>query len=579
MRKSIRGRLITVIIGLAVGPLLVVGVILAWQSYISLQQQALILQREVAERVSTQVVAFFQELENELRFTIKTEGLGKLEQDPNGALSDLLAYQPAFDELHLLDQFGQEQVGVYRLSLGATAQVDRSSAAEFVIPKTTGQIYYGPIFYDETTNEPLMTIAIPVLNLRTGSIDGVLVSVARIKKIWDLIAGIDVSQGQSIYIVDAQGKVVAHRNPSVVLRGTTFNLPNQNGVQLGLNGERVVLAFNSMSLGQQQLNTVAEQTITDALAPATNMVFVALALVIVVTGIAGVLSLLSVRPIVEPIQALAKAAEGIGAGDLTSYVPVTTNDEIGTLATTFNNMTSQLRETLQGLEQRVAERTRGIELSAEVSRRLSTILDPSQLVTDVVGLLQSAFDYYHVHIYLFDEEKENLVMVGGTGEVGKVLLERGHKLPRGRGLVGRACEEGQVVLVADTKEDPNWLPNPLLPETKSEIAVPIMLGDEVLGALDVQEDTVGGLDQQDVDLLTGIAGQVAIALRNARQYAEAQRQVEREARIGAIVGQIQSTQTIEEALQIAVRELGRTLRAPQTKVKIRMGEDENGRNL
>ena len=235
MGKSIRGRLFTVIIGLAVGPLLVIGVILAWQSFISLQQQALILQQEVAINVSNQVMAFFQELENELRFTIQTGGLGELDRDPNSALSDLLAYQPAFDELHLLNQSGQEQIGVYRLSLGATAPVDLSSADEFVIPKTTGQTYYGPIFYDEATNEPLMTIAIPVVNLRTGSVEGVLVSVARIKKVWDLISGINVSEGQSIYIVDSQGKVVAHRNPSVVLRGTSFNVPNQNGVQLGLN--------------------------------------------------------------------------------------------------------------------------------------------------------------------------------------------------------------------------------------------------------------------------------------------------------------------------------------------------------
>ena len=522
MRKSIRGRLFTVIIGLAVGPLLVVGVILAWQSFISLQQQALILQREMAERVSTQVVAFFQELENELNFTIKSEGAGKLVQDPKGALSDLLAYQPAFDELHLLNQSGQEQIGVYRLSLGATAPVDLSSADEFVIPKTTGQTYYGPIFYDEATNEPLMTIAIPVVNLRTGSVEGVLVSVARIKKVWDLISGINVSEGQSIYIVDSQGKVVAHRNPSVVLRGTSFNVPNQNGVQLGLNSERVVLASNSMNLGQQQLNTVAEQTIREALAPAINLVLVTLSLVVVVAGIAGVLSLLSVRPIVEPIQALAKAADGIAAGDLTSYVRVTSNDEIGTLANTFNNMTSQLRESISTLEQRVSERTQALKTSTEVSRRLSTILNQTELVGAVVDEVQSAFGYYHAQIYLIDKNHQNLVMAGGTGEAGQAMLQSGHKIPVGKGLVGRAAETNEVVLVTDTINDPNWLPNSLLPDTRAEVAVPIAVGNQLLGVLDVQENEVDGLSEQDIALLLSIANQTAVALQNARQYEQTQ---------------------------------------------------------
>jgi PAS domain S-box-containing protein len=522
MRKSIRGRLIMVIIGLAVAPLLVVGSILAWQSFVSLQQQALVLQREVAERVSTQVMAFFQELENELSFTIKTEGQGKLDQDQNAALSNLLAYQPAFDELHLLDQNGREQVGVYRLSLGATGPEDRSSADEFVIPKTTGQVYYGPIFYDETTNEPLMTIAIPVIDLRTGSVDGVLVSVARVKKVWDLIAGITVSQGQSIYIVDAQGKVVAHRNPSVVLRGTSFKVPDQNGVQLGLTGERAVLAINSLSLGQQRLNVIAEQTINEALSPAINMVLVALALVVVVAGIAGVLSLLSVRPIVNPIQALAKAAEGISAGDLTSHVPVTSNDEIGMLATTFNNMTSQLRAFIATLEQRVSERTQALKTSTEVSRRLSTLLNQDELIAAVVNNVQRAFDYYHVHIYLLDDPQENLVMAGGTGEAGQEMLRSGHAIQVGKGLVGRAAEENAVVLVSDTVNDPNWLPNPLLPDTRSEAAIPIAVGNQLLGILDVQENIVEGLSDQDIDLLLSIANQTAVALQNARQYQQTQ---------------------------------------------------------
>ncbi len=205
MRNSIRARLILVFIGLAVGPLLVVGIILAWQSFTILEQQALTLQQEAAKRVTSQVAAFFQKMENELRFTIQTQRLLGLDQDrQRSVLSNLLAYESAFDELHLLNGQGQEQVG--RLPHEPRFHCHRWIAhrpMSLSFPKPLARSTTAPSCYDQTTSEPLMTIAIPMVNLRTGSVDGVLVSVARIKKVWDLIAGIEVSQGQSIYIVDA----------------------------------------------------------------------------------------------------------------------------------------------------------------------------------------------------------------------------------------------------------------------------------------------------------------------------------------------------------------------------------------
>ncbi|MCP4363388.1 MAG: GAF domain-containing protein [Chloroflexi bacterium] len=228
------------------------------------------------------------------------------------------------------------------------------------------------------------------------------------------------------------------------------------------------------------------------------------------------------RSITNPLHELVRAARSIAEGNLEYKINVTTGDELATLANTFNSMTAQLSNSISSLEQRVADRTQALATSAEVSRHLSTILDLDELVAEVVAGVRDAFQYYHVQIYLFDAQKEDLALAGstGTGEAGRQMLAAGYKIHKDRGFVGRAASTNQVILIPDVSQDEIWLFNDLLPDTKSEIAIPIAVGNDVIGVLDVQHDVVNGLDEESAKLLQSIAHQVAIAIQNARQVAQ-----------------------------------------------------------
>lgn len=300
-----------------------------------------------------------------------------------------------------------------------------------------------------------------------------------------------------------------------------------------------------------QVALMAEQDEAEALQSANSVLQISLAVMAVTVLAAIALAFVITNSIATPIVALANVADKISQGDFEQRAVVTNQDEIGMLATAFNTMAARVREFIGTLEQRVAERTQALAISGEVSRRLSTILEQDKLLVEVVEQLKAGFNYYHAHIYLLSDDGQRLIMAGGTGQAGKILLEREHGILVGRGLVGRAAESKKVLLVASTRQDPDWLPNPLLPDTQSEIAVPIMAGEQVLGVLDVQNDVANSLTQQDADLIRAVADQVGVALQNIRSaesVAKRAAELQTVAAISTAISTIQDSQKMLETM-------------------------------
>ena len=528
MRNSLRIRLTIIFIGLAIGPLLLVGVILAQRSFAIQREQALDLQRQVAHRVSAELDAFLREVENDINLLLGE--VRSLEQADRAQQISLLLgaftsgpYRDIYEEFALLDSQGREQLRLSRQEIISPDELrDRSGAAEYEQPRMTGGTYFSPVWFDEKTGNPIITIALPFSEPRSVQLQGVLVANIRFNTIGDLISGLQVSQGQTVYVVDSEGQVVAHQDSSLALPEFHFAVPELEGSQTGLEGGEVVLAANTIQLGEQELTVIAERPESEALAPAISTVYTIVATIVAALVIAGGLGFLVIRQIVRPIEAMSTTARAISAGDLSQQVKVTGRDEIGALAHAFNSMTAQLRELIGSLEQRVANRTRRLEILATIGGRLSAALNQETLLAEVVNQVKDNFGYYHAHIYLLDDIQENLVVAEGTGEAGAEMKRTRYSIPLNAptSLVARAARIGEIITVDNIRETEGWQPNPLLPDTYSEVAAPIMLGAEgrVVGVLDVQENKVGGLDEGDVNLLRSLANQVAVALTNARLF-------------------------------------------------------------
>ncbi|MBP7688766.1 MAG: GAF domain-containing protein [Thermoflexales bacterium] len=253
----------------------------------------------------------------------------------------------------------------------------------------------------------------------------------------------------------------------------------------------------------------------------TARMLAAIASLVVVMGVGILVSATVVTRLMRPISQLTEVAQAVEQGDLNRQATVVSHDEIATLGGAFNSMTQRIRSLIDSLETRVEMRTAQLQASAEVGRAATSILDPDQLLRESVQLITARFGFYYAAVFLTDDLGQWALLreASGPGDVAWVLKQSGHKLQiGGKSMVSAAITQRQPRIALDVGTEAVRFANPLLPDTRSEIALPLIVGDRVLGALNVQSVQMAAFDEASATVLQTMADQIAIALTNATRY-------------------------------------------------------------
>jgi GAF domain-containing protein/HAMP domain-containing protein len=297
--------------------------------------------------------------------------------------------------------------------------------------------------------------------------------------------------------------------------------------------------FDAYQLGQdigQQLENIAQENEERTEAASENafaatqrrqIALLALYGLMLLSGLA--LAVVVARSITHPVAELSDGAEAFRLGQTDVVVPSAGSDELSLLARTFNQFIGELAQSQQELEQRVSWRTRDLERRAtylealaEVTRAVSSLMDTGQLLQQAVDLIRMHFDLYYVGLFLVDETGQWAVLRAGTGQTGRAMRERGHRIRMGEGMIGWSIAYSRARVAAQASADAVRLQTPELPETRSEAALPLRSRGRAIGALSVQSDKANVFDQVAIPALQAIASHIALALDSARLHAESQ---------------------------------------------------------
>jgi GAF domain-containing protein/HAMP domain-containing protein len=472
-------------------------------------------------------------------------------------------------ELKLFRQFYADHVEVfvtdqYGALVGATNRTSDYYQADeawwqAAYDNNHGAVYIGTPSYDESAHLYVIILAVPILD-QDGKLIGILRSTYNLPGMIQRIAKTRAGESSNFSVFFPDGKLLDSDGDVFILDPEVIaNLSNQSR-QFSFQGKQRIISQAYLDSNSTDLSTIRGLVWVAIIDEDPNKVLLPLKSISQTLLLIGLGTLIGVSILAAfagqflsgPIIRLTRSAEQVRAGDLNSRAQVESQDEIGSLAMTFNSTTDQLQSMLEGLEHRVAERTVELEQRSkdladrtvalelanvrtqkraaqfqaisDVSRATASVRKLKELLPRIVVVVSEQFGFYHTGIFLVDEAGEYAVLSAASSDGGARMLAKGHRLKVGsQGIVGYVTDVGQPRIALDTGKDAVFFDNPDLPDTKSELAIPLKSGGKIIGALDVQSNQSNAFSQEDSDVLQILADQISSAIENARQFEQTQR--------------------------------------------------------
>lgn len=390
MYKSLKFKVVASFILFVVIPIIVGAVIIVIQIKNTQINQLELINNQMTKRVAS-------EFENYVSYNLsQIKQLTELNELPfsNPAkihkklLSEIM-FNNNFDQIILLDKNGKEMVHVHRYKIISPNETkDYSGNIEFLFPKLNRSTFYGNVMFIEEIGEPIINISYDIRNPRDDSLMGVMIISLRLKPIWNLLANISVQPGQQIYILDAKNRLVAHPNPSMVLKNIIYKIPSGH-IAKGLNGKMAFITYSKINFGNQFFTIVSQHNLKDAF---KLLSYISLVIILVVCStliMCLVLIIVNIKFVVNPIKHLSKVAKEIEAGNLDKKAEVFVDDEIGEMAKAFNSMTGKLKDNANQLQKFNLGLQEKIKGEIEKTRKMEQLLFEQKKFADMGQMINA----------------------------------------------------------------------------------------------------------------------------------------------------------------------------------------------